>query len=79
MIREKIWTKWTKNFVHMFSVCQNLMSFHQTIGGPGKSRNTFSAERLPLSAPRQASVYRASRRGGAESGKQKMFGRKHIR
>ncbi len=36
--------------------------------GPGKSMYMFSAERLPLSAPRQTSVGRASRRG---SGKQK--------
>jgi hypothetical protein len=38
--------------------------------GPGKSTYTFSAERLPLSAPHQASVGRASRwgwGGGAES------------
>ncbi len=38
--------------------------------GPGKSMYTFSAERLLLSAPRQASVGRASRQGGgAESGR----------
>ncbi len=36
--------------------------------GPGKSTYTFSAERLLLSAPRQASVGTANRRGGgAES------------
>jgi hypothetical protein len=44
--------------------------------GLGKSTYTFSAERLPLSAPHQASVGRASRRGGGGSGKQKMFGGK---
>jgi hypothetical protein len=36
--------------------------------GPGKSMFTFSAERLLLSAPRQASVGKATWRG---SGKQK--------
>jgi hypothetical protein len=52
-----------------------------SIKGPGKSTHTFSAKRLPLSAPRQASVGRASRQGGgrkAESGKKKTFGGKHI-
>ena len=39
-----------------------------TLEGPGKSTFTFSAERLPLSTPRQASVGRATWRG---SGKQK--------
>ncbi len=34
--------------------------------GPGKSTYTFSAECLLLSAPRQASVGRASRQGGGE-------------
>jgi hypothetical protein len=39
--------------------------------GPGKSMYMFSAERLPLFTPCQASVGRASRRGEqkAESGK----------
>jgi len=54
----------------------NLVNFtsksHATVamaGGPGKSTYTFSTKRLPLSAPRQASVGRASRWGGAESGR----------
>jgi hypothetical protein len=39
--------------------------------GPGKSTYTFSTERLLLSAPRQASVGKASRQGvgGAENGR----------
>ncbi len=46
--------------------------------GPGKSMYTFSTKRLPLSAPRKASVGRASRRWGG-SWKRKMFSGKRIR
>jgi hypothetical protein len=37
--------------------------FHSSVGGPGKITYTFSAKRMQIFAPRQASVGRASRRG----------------
>ncbi len=42
------------------------MKFDKNEWGLGKSRYTFSAERLLLFAPHQASVGRASRRGWGE-------------
>jgi hypothetical protein len=55
----------------------NLNILPSTHEGPGKSTYMFSAERLPLSAPRQASVVRATWWGSgkqkAEDVQQKMY------
>jgi hypothetical protein len=50
----------------ILSQAYNLKSWFGYNKGLGKLMYTFSAKRLPLSTPRQASVGRASRRVGVE-------------